>query len=83
LSRLEPYALFLLFAATSSGTEAQIILYDANQRKEKFAIVTSYPDPLECLQFNMDGSLIACAAEDGLVINVLNRPFLCYFLLTH
>jgi WD40 repeat protein len=48
---------------------ACIALYDLNIRQEKREILTSHT-ALECIQFNLDGSLISTAPEDGVLIKV-------------
>jgi len=61
----------LAFPKVKAGkSEAYLTLYDIASRQEKREIATSHIQPLEYIQFNHDGSLIATAPQDGLLITV-------------
>lgn len=76
-TRLNPKGVFawttnnvIAFPKASTKAEASISIYDVSGKKEKMTIVTTHQAPLEFIQFNSDGSLIATAAEDGLLIKI-------------
>jgi WD40 repeat protein len=75
-SRLNPKGVFtcsgtmIAYPKISTKAEASIAIYDTVSRKEKLTVTTTHHSPLEFIQFNSDGSLIATAAEDGLLIKI-------------